>query len=206
MINFISKVSAALKRCKLYVLSIFIAYCLSCLTGIIMSHAGNQYAVSSRDNIVGNAMKNDKASINYQHGNNFSAALNDFMGNLLFGAVPQTVMGFSIVIPYFFVLKQGWVGGIVSINSEHKSRFNSFRSTFYYFLVLLLQFIPYSLAIGAGIKCGVDFYNNNRMNGWHLSKLKIQKNSLFDLGYVYIVVVPLFFIASCFEFLSAWNV
>ena len=79
MINFISKVSAALKRCKLYVLSIFIAYCLSCLTGIIMSHAGNQYAVSSRDNIVGNAMKNDKASINYQHGNNFSAALNDFM-------------------------------------------------------------------------------------------------------------------------------
>jgi hypothetical protein len=171
-----------------------------------MSHAGNQYAVSSRDNIVGKALKSDKASINYQEGKNFSAALNDFMGNLFLGAVPQTLMGFGIVIPYFFVLKQGWVGGIVSIDSEHKSRFKNFKSTFYYFLVLLLQFIPYSLAIGAGIKCGVNFYNYNRTNGWHLSKLKIQKNSLFDLGYVYIVVVPLFFIASCFEFLSAWNV
>jgi hypothetical protein len=47
-----------------------------------MSHAGNQYAVSSRDNIVGKAIKSDKASINYQEGKNFSAALNDFMENL----------------------------------------------------------------------------------------------------------------------------
>ena len=206
MINLITKVYTAIKQCRLYVLTIFIAYCLSCLTGIIMSHAGNQYAASSRDNIVGKAMKSDKASINYQEGNNISAALNDFMGNLFFGAVPQTLMGFGIVIPYFFVLKQGWVGGIVSIDSEHKSRFKNFKSTFYYFFVLLLQFIPYSLAIGAGIRCGVEFYNYNKLNGWHIQKLKVHKDSIFDLGYVYILVVPLFFIASCFEFLSAWNV
>jgi hypothetical protein len=36
-----------------------------------MSHAGNQYAVSPRDNIVGKAMKSDKASINYQEGKNY---------------------------------------------------------------------------------------------------------------------------------------
>ncbi len=206
MVILISKVSDAVKRCKVFVLTVFIAYCLSCLTGIIMSHNGNQFAVSSRDNIVGKAMKSDKASLNYQEGKNFSAAMNDFMGNLLFGAVPQTLMGFGIVIPYFFVLKQGWVGGIVSIDSEHKSRFKNFKSTFYYLFVLLLQFIPYSLAIGAGVKCGIDFYNFNRMNGWNLSKFKIQKSSFIDLGYVYILVVPLFFIASCFEFMSAWNV
>jgi hypothetical protein len=35
---------------------------------------------------------------------------------------------------------------------------------------------------------------------------KVHKDSILDLGYVYILVVPLFFIASCFEFLSAWNV
>ena|SRR5664280_211856 len=206
MVILIIKVSDAVKRCKVFVLTVFIAYCLSCLTGIIMSHNGNQFAVSSRDNIVGKAMKSDKASLNYQEGKNFSAALNDFMENLFLGSVPQTLMGFGIVIPFFFVLKQGWVGGIVSIDSEHKSRFKNFKSTFYYLFVLLLQFIPYSLAIGAGVKCGIDFYNFNRMNGWNLSKFKIQKNSLFDLCYVYILVVPLFFIASCFEFLSAWNI
>jgi hypothetical protein len=206
MVILISKVSDAVKRCKVFVLTVFIAYCLSCLIGIIMSHNGNQFAVSSRDNIVGKAMKSDKASLNYQEGKNFSAALNDFMGNLFLGAVPQTLMGFGIVIPFFFVLKQGWVGGIVSIDSEHKSRFKNFKSTFYYLVVLLLQFIPYSLAIGAGVKCGIDFYNFNRMNGWNLSKFKIQKSSFIDLGYVYILVVPLFFIASSFEFMSAWNV
>jgi len=115
-------------------------------------------------------------------------------------------LGFGIVVPYFFVLKQGWVGGIVSVDSEHKSRFKNFKSTFYYFFVLLLQFIPYSLAIGAGIKCGIDFYNNNIINGWAIWKFKIQKTSIIDLGYVYIIVIPLFFIASCFEFLSTWNI
>src|SRR5664279_4293403 len=205
MVILISKVSDAVKRCKVFVLTVFIAYCLSCLTGIIMSHARNQFAVSSRDNIVGKAMKSDKASINYQEGKNFSAAMNDFMGNLFFGAIPQTMMGFSIVIPFFFVLKQGWVGGIVSIDSEHKSRFKNFKSTFYYLFVLLLQFIPYSLAIGAGIKCGIDFYNYNKLNGWMILKYRIQRTSLIDLGLVYILVIPLFFIASCYEFLSSWN-
>jgi hypothetical protein len=46
------------------------------------------------------------------------------------------------------------------------------------------------------------FYWNNNVTIW---KYKIQKTSLIDLGGVYILVVPLFFIASCFEFLSAWN-
>jgi len=71
---------------------------------------------------------------------------------------------------------------------------------------LLLQFIPYSLAIGAGIKCGVDFYNKQQDEWMAFVEIKNSKKQPFDLGYVYIVVVPLFFIASCFEFLSAWNV
>jgi hypothetical protein len=171
-----------------------------------MSQNGNHFAISYRDKIVGQSLKTNEASINYLEGNKFSAALNDFMGNLLIGAIPQTLMGFGIIIPYFYVLKQGWVGGIVSVDSEHNSRFKYFKSTFYFLLVLLLQFIPYSLALGAGIKCGIDFYNNNKLNGWLIWKFKIQKTSLIDLGYVYILVVPLFFIASCYEFLSTWNI
>lgn len=171
-----------------------------------MVHNGINFALAYRDKIVDKALNNDKASINYKRGNNFSAALNDFKGNLLLGAIPQTVMGLGIIVPYFTVSQQGWVGGIVSVDLDHKSRFKNLKSTFYYFFVLLLQFIPFSLAIGSGIKFGIDFYNNNKANGWLIWKYKFEKQSLIDLGYVYILVIPLFFAASCFEFLSAWNI
>jgi hypothetical protein len=171
-----------------------------------MVHNGINFALAYRDKIVGKALSTDNASINYMKGNNFSAALNDFKGNLLLGAIPQTVMGLGIIVPYFTVSQQGWVGGIVSVDSDHKSRFKNLKSTLYYFLVLLLQFIPFSLAIGSGIKFGIDFYNNNKANGWVIWKYKFKKQSLIDLGYVYILVVPLFFAASCFEFLSVWNI
>lgn len=196
----------AIKRCRVYALSIFIVYCISCCTGIIMVHSGSNFTLSYRDRIVGRALKSDKASIDYQKGRHFSAAMADFSGNLFFGAVPQTLMGFSIVIPYFTVSVQGWIGGIVSVDDKHHSRLTHFKSAFYYFFALLLQFIPYSLAIGAGIKCGIDFYNYNKINSWVIWKFKIQKSSLVDLARVYIVVIPLFFAASCFEFISAWNI
>ena len=168
-----------------------------------MVHNGNNFALSYRDKIVSHAIKSDKASIYAQRGFDFSAAIIDFSENLFWGAIPQTLMGFSVVIPYVTVTRQGWVGGIVSVDQNHKSRFTNFKSAFYYLLVLLLQLIPYSLAIGAGIKCGIDFYNNNKIHGWSIRRYKIQKSCLIDLGYVYILVVPLFFLASCFEFMSA---
>jgi hypothetical protein len=170
-----------------------------------MSHNGNSFALAYRDKIVGHAMETDKASINYQKGNRLSAAMIDFSENLFLGAVPQTLMGFGVVIPYFSTSMQGWIGGIVSIDADHKSRFKDFKSTFYYCFVLLLQFIPYSLAIGAGIKCGVEFYASNKINSWLIWKYRIQKSSVIDLGLIYILVVPLFFMASCFEFISTWN-
>ena len=143
-----------------------------------MSHTGNNFALTTRDRIVGQAVENDMASLSYLKGNNINAALYDFCGNLLLGAVPQTLMGFGIVIPYFTVLRQGWIGGIVSVDSQHKSRFKNFKSSAYYLLVLMLQFMPYSLAIGCGIRFGVDFYNNNRVNGWEFWKYKIQKSGI----------------------------
>ncbi|MGZ3822042.1 MAG: hypothetical protein ACXVB6_15730, partial [Mucilaginibacter sp.] len=174
--------------------------------GIIMVHSGNAFAISYRDKIVNHSLQTDKASMDYQKGNRFSAAVADFCGNLFFAAVPQTLMGFSIVVPYITVPFQGWVGGIVSVDYQHHSRFSNFKSAFYYLLVLLLQYIPYSLAVGAGIKCGADFYNYNKKNDWQFWKFKIQRSSLTDLGYIYLLIVPLFFIASCFEFISTWNI
>ncbi len=171
-----------------------------------MSHYGNSFALSQRDKIVGAAVANDKASINYQSGNNFTAALYDCAGNLIFAAVPQTILGFGIIIPYFSVVYQGWVGGIVSVDNSHQSRFKTVKGSAYYIIVLLLQFIPFSLSIGAGIKCGVDFYKHNSTVSWKIWDYRTPKLSLKNLGYVYVVAIPLFVVASCFEFLSSWNI
>jgi hypothetical protein len=206
MSAFLRSLGAALDRCKVFAASIFLTYCISCLIGILMTHTGNEFALSQRDKIVGAAVKSDKASLNYQYGNNFTAVLYDCAGNLLYAAMPQTLMGFGVVLPYFTVTYQGWIGGIVSVDDSHHTRFRNAKSSAYYLIVLLLQFLPFSLSIGAGIKCGVDLYRHNSSVGWRLWKYRFPGASLWDLGFVYLVSVPLFFLASCFEFFSTWNI
>ena len=171
-----------------------------------MSHNGNKIALSQRDKIVHSAKTIDKAAVNYIAGNNFKAAIYDCAGNLFLASIPQTVLGFGIVLPYFTVAYQGWVGGIVSVNDFHQSRFINFKRSAYYFIVLLLQFIPFSISIGAGIKCGIDSFKHNSKVSWKIWNYRIPLPSLKDLGYVYLLSIPLFFIASCFEFLSSWNI
>jgi hypothetical protein len=107
--------------------------------------------------------------------------------------MPQTIAGLSIVIPYFSVAYQGWVGGIVSIKANH-SRFNNWKSTLYYLIVLILQYIPYSLAIGSGIKLGIDTYKLNKNS--KILKYRIDKSGLKDVLLIYIFVIPLFYIFS----------
>lgn len=168
-----------------------------------MVHAGNAFALSYRDQIVGHAVRHDRSSVNYREGHRFRAALFDFGGNLLAGAVPQTLAGLSVVVPPFMVLYQGWIGGIVSVDNSHRSRLCGVKSAAYYWVVLLLQWIPYSLAIGSGLRLGVATYRRNK--GSRLSRYRLDKPALRDVMYCYVLVIPLFFIASCFEFLSTWN-
>jgi hypothetical protein len=201
-----NSVLAAVVGCRLYVLSIFLVYIISCTVGILMVHTGNQFALSERDKIVGVAIQTDKAALNYQSGNKLTAAVYDFAGNLFIAAIPQTVIGLAIVPPYFTVAYQGWVGGIVSVNGSHQSRLTSFKSSVYYFIVLLLQITAFSLSIGSGIKCGVDTYKHNHEVGWRFWKFRIPKESLAAVGYVYLVSLPVFLVASCFEFLTSWNI
>ena len=102
-----------------------------------MVQTDNNFALAQRDKIVGDAIQKDKASINYQEGNHLTATLYDFAGNLFF-SVTQTFLGLGIVIPYFTVSYQGWVGGIVSVNGLHKSRLKNLNqhyiiSLYYYY-------------------------------------------------------------------------
>ena len=201
----INRIFAALRRCRPFALSIFLTYLLSSSVGIFMAHAGNPFALAQRDKIVQKALTSDQASIAYASGHPAAAILHDLSGNLFSSAIPQTVGGLGVVLPYFSVAYQGWVGGIVSVDRTHRSRLRSLKTASYYLLVLLLQFIPFSLSIGAGVRCGVELYRHNTAISWRFWRYRLPRQTLVDLGCVFAVSVPLFFIASAFEFLSPWN-
>jgi uncharacterized membrane protein SpoIIM required for sporulation len=93
------------------------------------------------------------------------------------------------------------VGGIVSIDGNHVSRLASAYSAFYYLLTLTLQLIPYSLAGGIGINLGLTLY---RVPPHYIGPkwLGFPQEALRDLARVYVIIIPLFLIASLWEFLA----
>jgi hypothetical protein len=170
-----------------------------------MVHAGNPFALTYRDQLVQQAAQQDPAARAASQGENLSAALWDCGGNLLVGAVPKTISGFAIIFPYPWVAYQGWVGGIVSVRGDHTSRLNDPRSALYYLLTLILQVIPYSLAVGAGVNVGVALFRPAPYYQGEQWLSIFPAEVLRDVGRIYAVVIPLFLVASLWEFLSPWN-
>ena len=203
--SFTQTVIRAIIRARLSILTIALTYVAFIVLGIVLTHTGNSYALKARDQLVNRAMQQDPAAIANNQGNSLQAALLDFGGNLILGAVPKTVSGMAVVPAYPFVAYQGWVGGIVSVRADHSSRFNNVRSTMYYLLTLPLQIIAYSLAIGAGVNVGIamfrpqPYYQGDKWLGI------FPKEALRDMGRIYALVIPLFLVASLWEFLSPWN-
>jgi hypothetical protein len=170
-----------------------------------MVHERNSFALNYRDRLVGDAMQHDPAAIANKEGSSVNAALMDFAGNLVLGAIPKTIAGGSVILPYPLVLYQGWIGGIVSVRGDHTSRLNDPRSACYYLLALLLQIVPYSLAVGAGVNVGMSLFRAAAYYQGEKWARIFPKESIRDLGRIYVFVVPLFLVASFWEFLSTWN-
>ncbi len=170
-----------------------------------MVHAGNSFALTYRDQLVNQATQQGPAALAVRQSDNLQAAVWDFAGNLVLGAVPKTASGFGIVFPFPLVAYQGWVGGIVSVRGDHTSRLDNPYSASYYLLTLLLQVIPYALAVGAGVNVGLalfrppPYYQGQKWLGL------FPKEALWDVGRIYALVTPLFLVASLWEFLSPWN-
>jgi hypothetical protein len=203
--NFIKAIFAAVKRARWAILSIAAVYVASLLAGILMVHAGNGFALSFRDRLVGAA---SESSIGQAAGESrpIQAALLDFTGNLLLVTVPQTLTGIGIVFPYPFVAYQGWVGGIVSVNGAGASRFADIRSAVYYLLTLLLQISGFSLAIGSGINAGIAMFRPlPEYQGKKLLGI-VPREAVLDIGRIYLLVIPLLLAGSLWEFLSPWNI
>jgi len=190
-------VMSALRRARMPILTVAITYLVSVSIGMLMVHTGNEWAIAYRDNIVSKA-QSSPISLALHQNERLRAAVLDFGGNLL-GAISNTLEGLGVIFPYPFIAYRGWIGGIVSIDSLHMSRLAEPKEAAYYLITLTLQLIPSILAGGAGVNIGLanfrprPFYQGEKWLG-------IPKEALRDGFRIYLIVVPLLFLASLWEF------
>lgn len=190
---------AAIRRARISILTIAATYVISVAAGIAMVSTGNAFALDRRDEIV-LAARSSEITVADRAGDRVRAAVLDFASNLMLGGVTTTVLGLSVVGSYPIVAYRGWIGGIVSVDARHESRLADPGGAAYYLVTLVLQLIPSSIAGGMGVYVGVDAWRSlrrQRADTW----LGFSKDRLRDTALAYVVAIPLFLIASLWEFL-----
>jgi hypothetical protein len=186
-------VARAFSRARVPILTIGLTYAVSVAVGMIMVHAGNTFALNTRDQIVSGAQSGPILTALNQN-NRLLAGLLDF-GENLFGAVSTTIAGLGVVFVYPIVAYRGWIGGIVSVDGAHLSRLADAREAACYLITLVLQLIPYSITGGAGVNMGLAFirpkpdYQGNKWIG-------IPAETIRDVLRIYLIAAPLFLLAS----------
>lgn len=176
-----------------------LAQVIGLASGIVMAHSGNQFALNYRDRIIANARASSPILRHLNQGKPLRAAAGDAAGNLL-AASATGAAGYWAPAALPIALFRGWIGGIVSVDDRHRSRMRTFRSGSYYVCVIVLQLLPYSLAAGAGVNMGlararpVGDYAGPRFLG-------LPHEALRDAGWILLLAVPLFAVASALEFL-----
>lgn len=193
---------SALQRSRPGILVIAATYAVSLGTGMLMSHAGNRFALGYRDSLVARAHLADPASRADDAGAHSTAAAIDFSRNLGLAAIPETIGGLTLVLPVGLAAYRGWVGGIVSVDGHHASRLRQPRSAVYYLITLALQLAAFTLAGGGGLHLGWAFL---RGHGPFVgpSWFRLPKPALVDVIWLYVLIVPLFALGSLWEFLRS---
>ena len=189
----------ALQRARVSILTVAVTYLVAVGIGMFMVLTGNERAIAYRDHIVTGA-QTSRTLVALKQNNRIKAALLDFGGNL-YAAILDTIGGVAVIVPYPIIAYRGWVGGTVSIDGSHVSRLVDFHEAAYYLITLLLQLIPYALAGGAGVNLGMAyfkprlFYQGEKWWGY-------PKEAVRDAVRIYTIVIPLFMLASLWEFLA----
>lgn len=127
----------------------------------------------------------------------------DAAGNAVAGLLSM-VAGYGVPAGYGVAAYRGWIGGIVSVDDAHRSRLARPFPAFYYLVTLLLQLVPSSLAGGAGVSMGIAAFAGESRTGYkgpRIRWLQIPHEAIRDAGWVYLTSLPLFGIASLFEFM-----
>jgi len=187
----------ALHRARIAIVSVFAAYVFSCAFGAAQVHCGSAFALHYRDRIVGAAQSSGPLT-QLNAGHRFSAGMIDFAGNLV-GGTSSGLLGLFPPTGYAMAAFRGWIGGIVSVDAEHRSRLGSARSAIYYVGVVFFQLVPYSLVGGAGINLGLTLYRKPpHYEGPRWLGLPVE--AMRDALRIYLLAIPLFFVASLIEF------
>lgn len=193
----------AVRRARTGILSVAAAYLVAVGAGMAMVHGGNGFALRYRDRLIAKANSSSTTLKALNENRLKTAAALDFAGNLS-GGVASTAAGYWAPAVFPIAIYRGWIGGIVSVDHEHHSRFSTWPEGSYYTIVMVLQLLPYILAGGAGVNIGIA---RIRPFGDYAGAktLGVPKESLLDAARIYVLIVPLFAIASAFEFLAAPN-
>jgi len=194
-----ARVQLAIKRARLGLLLIGCAYVTGLMVGIVSVHTGHQRSLAFRDRIVSKAQSSSPILRYADKGHPIVAAALDFGGNLL-GATLTAGAGWYAPAPFPLAIYRGWIGGIVSVDGHHQSRFRTMDSGLCYGLVVVLQLVGYTLSGGAGVNLGIartrprPEYTGPRF-------LSVPIEAIRDAAYIYGLVIPIFAIASALEFL-----
>ncbi|MFN7995175.1 MAG: hypothetical protein U0Q18_16320 [Bryobacteraceae bacterium] len=200
----IPAIRAALRRARQPILWVGLAQILGVITGAVMVHSHNGFALHYADQLIGRASSSGPIADAMHTRRPVRAALIDFAGNLGVSAIPSTVMGLSVVLPLPVAAYRGWIGGIVSVDWHHESRLRPGPERTYYLIVMLMQIIPYTLATAAGIRLGLAFVSPNGPYGYANGKrwAGLPAEGVRDVLRIYAIAVPLFLAASLVEFLA----
>jgi hypothetical protein len=198
------RILLALGRARLPIFWMAAANLIGIGAGMVLVHTGFGPAIHFRDRLVGKAVQSSSILAEQQRGFPVRAAAMDFAGNAGLAAMPTTVMGLSVVLPFPVAIARGFVGGVVSVDDNHNSRLTDPHEAAYYLIVLLLQVIPYALAGGAGVRLGLGFVLPKSPWGYSGSArwIGLPADGILDVGRIYALALPLFLVASLVEFLA----
>ena len=195
----LKRAALAVFRARREIAAVALLYALTVLIGAVMVNTGNRFAIERRDSIV-TAARSSSSLVLDKQGKHVQAALRDFADNLVLGGLTSSIIGISVVGAVPIIAYRGWVGGIVSVDSMHRSRLRSFRDALYYCVTMLLQLIPYSIAGGVGVRLGIASWR--AIGATRKTWFTLPREELLDAGFAYVFIAPLFLIASLWEFLA----
>ena len=180
---------------------LFVASVIPLVIGGVLATTGHPFALQQRDAIVRTA-QDSAITTAYRRGDHLEAALLDFAGNVQAAAV-TSVTGLALVAPLPIVAYRGWVGGIVSIDADHRSRLREPGSALYFVVTVALQQIPFILGSASGMYLGIaSWRRRNDPSVPSVLTLRIPGEAVRDVGWIWALALPLFLLGSLFEFLQ----